>query len=274
MMIYDLHCHTNCSDGALSAAALINLAIERKVDVLSITDHDTLLAYKNITSFPHTQIQIVPGIEFSTQWQKIGLHILGLNVQPGRGAVEEGVVFQKKARHERAEKIAGRLQKMGLSDALNGAKKFAGHAEISRPHFARYMVEAGFSKNIEHAFKKHLGAGKPGDVKQLWASMHQVIDWIKQSGGVAIIAHPHKYKLTRTKLINLLDDFKSAGGDGIEVLSGAQDKDTTDMLGNLAVQKKLLASMGSDFHTPATQWCKPGMHTRLPRACTPVWDVF
>ena len=273
-MIYDLHNHSCCSDGQLSIAALIELAMEKKVDVLSITDHDTVLGYKNISNIPTPNIKIIPGVEFSTQWQKIGVHILGLNIQPQHGAIEEGVLFQQKARQERAEKIAEKLHKAGLANALAGAKKFAGDAEIARPHFARYMVEAGFSKSMEQAFKKHLGAGKPGDIKQLWANMDKVIAWIKDSGGVAVLAHPHKYNLTRTKLLNLLDDFKQAGGEGMEVLSGAQDKDTTNMLRDIALQKKLLASMGSDFHSPATPWCSPGMYAKLPQACTPVWSVF
>jgi len=272
-MIYDLHCHSNCSDGELPAEQLIALAIEKKVDVLSITDHDTLLAYEKL-AIQDSQIKILPGIELSTQWQKIGIHILGLNIQLQSGAIQEAVNAQSKARQERAEKIAERLEKAGLKDALDGAKKIAGHAEISRPHFAQHMVACGFSKNVEHAFKKHLGAGKPGDVKQLWASMEQVIAWIKQSGGVPVLAHPHKYKLTRSKLIKLLDDFKEAGGQGMEVLSGSQGKDITEILRDICVQKNLLASMGSDFHSTSTPWCKPGMHAHLPLACTPVWSVF
>jgi len=273
-MIYDLHCHSNCSDGTLPISALIALAAEKKVDVLSITDHDTLSAYENIDPAAALNVKIIPGIEFSTQWQKMGVHILGLNIQLQHSAAEEGVAFQKKARQERAEKIAEKLHKAGLVDALAGAKKFAGDAEIARPHFARYMVETGFSKSIEQAFKKHLGAGKPGDVKQLWAGMDQVIRWIKDSGGVAVLAHPHKYNLTRTKLIALLDDFIQAGGEGMEVLSGAQGNDVTAMLRDLSVQKNLLASLGSDFHSPTAEWCRLGMHPSLPKACTPVWSVF
>lgn len=273
-MIYDLHCHSHCSDGELSVNNLITLAIEKKVDVLSITDHDTLLAYEQSTVLQNPQIIIIPGIELSTQWQKIGVHILGLNVSLKSGAMEEAVNVQRHARQERAEKIAERLEKEGLKNALEGAKKCAGAAEISRPHFARYMVETGFSKNMEHAFKKHLGSGKPGDIKQLWAPMNQVINWINASGGVAVLAHPYKYKLTRSKLIKLLDDFKQAGGRGIEVLSGNQGKDITEMLRDMAVQKNLLASAGSDFHHTSTQWCKLGMHHSLPKACTPVWSIF
>jgi len=273
-VIYDLHCHSHCSDGELSVEKLVALAAEQKVDVLSITDHDTLLAYEQTEALQNAQITIIPGIELSTQWQKMGIHILGLNVSLKSGAIQEGVIVQRQARQQRAEKIAERLEKEGLKDALEGAKKCAGPAEISRPHFARYMVETGFSKSMEHAFKKHLGAGKPGDIKQLWASMEQVIDWINASGGVAVLAHPYKYKLTRSKLIKLLDDFKEKGGRGMEVLSGNQGKDITEMLRDLATQKNLLASCGSDFHNTSTQWCKLGMHPALPKVCTPVWSVF
>jgi len=273
-MIYDLHSHSNCSDGELSVDKLIALAIEKKVDVLSITDHDTLLGYQQEHNADLQKIKIIPGIELSTQWQKIGVHILGLNVSLQSGAIQEAVSVQRRARQERAEKIAERLEKDGLKNALDGAKKCAGPAEISRPHFARYMVEVGFSKNMEHAFKKHLGAGKPGDIKQLWASMERVITWINESGGVAVLAHPYKYKLTRSKLIKLLDEFKQAGGKGMEVLSGNQGKDITEMLRDLAVQKNLLASTGSDFHHTSTQWCNLGMHPALPKACTPVWSAF
>lgn len=273
-MIYDLHCHSFCSDGELSADNLIRLAIEQKVGALSITDHDTLLAYQQISDTSKEKIEIIPGIELSTQWQKIGVHVLGLNVSLKSGAIQEAVKVQGHARQERAEKIAERLEKAGLKDALIGAKKFAGPAEIARPHFAQYMVASGFSKNIEQAFKKHLGAGKPGDIKQWWASLEQVIEWINASGGIAVLAHPYKYKLTRSKLIKLLDDFKEKGGRGMEVLSGNQGKDITEMLRDLSVEKKLLASAGSDFHSTSTQWCKLGMHPALPKACIPVWSEF
>jgi len=278
-LIYDLHCHTSHSDGELPIHALIDLAIEKGVDVLSITDHDTVRAYqdpicRDIESQKPKNIKIVPGIEFSTQWQKIGVHILGLNIQAGSAAIEQGVNYQSLARKERAEKIAERLGRAGLKNALEGAKKIAGQAEIARPHFARYMVECGFSKSLEQAFKKHLGAGRPGDIKQLWAPMDQIIDWIKQAGGIPVMAHPHKYKLTRTKLLDLLDDFKQVGGEGIEVLSGSQGKDITEMLRDISVQKNLLASIGSDFHSLSTPWCKLGMHTSLPQTCKPVWSAF
>ena len=271
-MIYDLHSHTTCSDGTLRPVDLAARAIENGVNALAITDHDTIAAYDQLT-VPEN-LTLIPGIEFSTQWHGIGVHIVGLNLKLASDAIKTGVDFQLTARRTRAEKIAERLEKAGLANALAGAKQHAGEAEISRPHFASYMVETGFSKNVEHAFKKYLGSGKPGDIKQLWAEPAQVITWIRDSGGVAVLAHPHKYRMTRTKLLALVDDFIAAGGQGIEVLSGSQGKDITEMLRDISLQKNLLASVGSDYHGASTPWCKPGMHTRLPSACTPVWSVF
>jgi len=273
-MIYDLHSHTTCSDGTLSPADLIARAAENGVKAFSITDHDTVAAYQDLARQAAPTLTVIPGIEFSTQWNGVGIHVVGLNIKLESDAINTGVNYQRTARRTRAEKIAERLEKAGLKDALAGATRVAGVAEISRPHFARYMVESGFSKSHEHAFKKFLGAGKPGDIKQLWAEPKQAIAWIRDSGGVAVLAHPHKYRMTRTKLLALIDDFVALGLQGMEVLSGSQGKDITGMLRDIAVQRKLLASVGSDYHGAATPWCKPGMHTRLPSACTPVWSVF
>lgn len=271
-MLYDLHTHTLCSDGELSAQELIDSAVARGVTALSITDHDTVLAYTG--GLDTKSLALIPGIEFSAVWQKMGVHILGLNIATSGDAITEGIKRQSQARRLRAEKIAERLGKAGLPDALAGAQRFAGSAEISRPHFARHMVESGFSKSIEQAFKKHLGAGKPGDIKTGWPSMTDAITWIRAGGGIAVLAHPHKYRLTRSKLVLLLDEFIAAGGQGMEVLSGPQDKNQTAQLRDLSIQKGLLASMGSDFHSPKTPWCYPGMHAGIPGGCRPVWDAF
>lgn len=273
-MIYDLHTHTLCSDGELSAQQLLDHAQARGVTALSITDHDTVLAYSQLEQAASKNMLLIPGIEFSATWQKMSVHIVGLNISPGHTAIQEGVLRQQQARRLRAEKIAERLERAGLANALAGAQQLAGAAEVARPHFARYMVQSGFSKSVEQAFRKHLGAGKAGDIKTWWPGMAEAIHWIRESGGVAVLAHPHKYRLTRSKLISLLDDFLLAGGQGMEVLSGPQDKNQTAQLRDLSVQKGLLASMGSDFHSPKTGWCYPGMHTQMPAACRPVWSAF
>jgi hypothetical protein len=216
---------------------------------------------------------LVSGIEFSSKWNGIGVHVVGLNIDPDSDAIQTGVRQQQQARRERAEKIAEKLEKAGLENVYQGAKILAGDREIYRPDFASYMVQSGFCKNTEQAFKKYLGAGKAGDIKQGWADIQTVIDWIHEAGGIAVLAHPHKYKLTRTKLLQLVTDFQMAGGFAMEVLSGAENKNISDMLSRICQQKNLLASMGSDFHQH-NGWQRLGMHDRLPLACKPVWDHF
>ena len=269
-MNVDLHCHTNISDGALTPEALIDLAIERAIDMLSITDHDTLAAYQAIEKTP-TSLRIIPGIEFSSQWRKQGIHVVGLNVDPLSDSIIFGVAQQKKARQDRAIKIAERLNNLGFEDCLRGVTLLA-DGQIGRPHFAQHLVNIGAVSNIKQAFKKYLGAGKVGDIKEQWAELATVVQWICESGGIAVLAHPSKYKMSHTKLKELLEDFCSAGGEGMEVISGLQVPSVTKDLATLCNQYGLLASCGSDFHAPGMKWAALGFVSSLPDTCKPIWD--
>lgn len=271
-MIYDLHSHTNCSDGTLSPAELMALAARAGVDVLAVTDHDSTAAWQQLELCKAQSIQVIPAVEFSSQWRKIGVHILGLNVAINSEALKTGVAFQQQARRQRAERIAEKLHQAGLADTLAGAAAIAGNDNLGRPHFAQYLVNIGAVGNFRQAFKKYLGAGKPGDVKQCWAEIPQIVSWIRDSGGTAVLAHPIKYDLTRTKLIALIDDFIAAGGQGMEVVSGKQMPNTTRDLAVICQQKQLLASCGSDFHQPGQPWAELGCFPPLPEQCQPVWQ--
>lgn len=272
-MIFDLHSHTTFSDGALTPAALMLRAIENHVDVLAITDHDTLDAYQEV-SVGQSSIKLVAGIEFSTRWENTGIHILGLNIDPGSDAIKAGVQFQSGARLERARLIGEKLKKHGIEDAFEGARKLSIGGYIGRPYFAQYIVDIGRVSSVQAAFKKYLGAGKSGDVKQHWADLQQIIQWIRDADGIAVLAHPLKYKLTRTKLKRFLDCFIQAGGQGMEVISGRQLTQRTASLAQLCEQKNLLASCGSDFHRPSKHWAELGAFAALPANVTPVWDRF
>ncbi len=270
-MNIDFHCHTTASDGSLSPAALLELAEQREIDMLSITDHDTLNAYHQIAETDNA-IQIIPGIELSSQWKRRGVHIVGLNVGLSSPSILEAVEQQSNARRERAELIAEKLERLGFDGCLAGASSHASGAhQIGRPHFARYLVEIGAVSNIQQAFKRYLGAGKAGDIKDQWASPEKVISWIRDAGGVAVLAHPTKYKLTRTKLIELLVDFKAAGGEAMEVISGAQLPSVTRDMARLCQDTGLDASCGSDFHAPNQEWAALGKVAPLPQNCTPIW---
>jgi predicted metal-dependent phosphoesterase TrpH len=272
-MVIDLHSHSRRSDGSLEPHELIARALEKGVELLSITDHDTLDAYRGL-SLEQGRLRLVAGIEFSTQWESTGIHVLGLDIDPSSDAVRAGVRYQTAARRERAARIGEILQKMGVPDAFAGAEALSQGGYIGRPHFARYLVDIGRARSMEEAFRKFVGDGKAGDVRQHWADLPQVAQWIREAGGVAVLAHPLKYKMTRTRLKRLLADFIRAGGQGMEVVSGQQQPQMTASMGQLCEQMKLLASCGSDFHQPDTHWAELGRFPALPRNVTPVWERF
>lgn len=274
-MIFDLHCHTHFSDGLLSPEAVIARAKERGVSVLAITDHDTIagvgIAQKAALE---SGITLISGIEFSSQWGKGGVHIVGLGVDVSSPALIAAVEFQEQARNARAIAIADRLSRAGFPGALAGAQEIAGNATLGRPHFAQYLVSIDAVKNINAAFKKYLGAGKPADVKYQWPLMDQVIEWIHMAGGVAVLAHPAKYELTRTKMCALISSFAAAGGDALEVISGLQPAALTEDLLRIASSHSLHASCGSDFHIPDQPWQELGSFGRLPAHAKPVWELL
>lgn len=272
-MRIDLHTHTSVSDGKLSPADLIGRASAKGIQLLSITDHDTVDAYRQI-DLKAAAPRLIPGIEFSTYWNKTGIHIVGLNIDLNSSALHEGIRLQHEARGIRARAIAHKLEKHGIENALDAARAIAGNDNIGRPHFARHLVDLGVAKNIEDAFKKFLGAGKAGDIRKYWAPLPQIIDWIRTAGGVAVLAHPLKYKLSRSRLIALIDDFAEAGGQGMEVISGKQPAPAIRQLARICNQKELLASCGSDFHQPDQSWAELGEFQPLPKDCKPVWDAF
>ena len=271
-MHIDLHTHTNFSDGKLSPDDLVQRAIANGVEILSITDHDTVNAYKHLGKTVNS-ITIIPGIEFSTFWNKIGIHIVGLKVDLDSDALKEAIAHQHQARRARSEAISERLEKLGVKDALAGTRQIAGNDNVGRPHFAQYLVNTGAAKSINHAFDKFLDS-KSADIKKFWATMPQIVAWIRDAGGLAVVAHPLKYKLTRTKLTEMLDDFIEAGGHGMEVISGKQLAHETSDLAKIGTRKNLLASCGSDFHQPDLHWSDLGKYPPLPKDCKPVWECF
>jgi predicted metal-dependent phosphoesterase TrpH len=274
-LIFDLHCHSNQSDGILSPDALLSRAKQRGVDVLALTDHDTIAGLASAQQAAREQgVQLINGIEFSSQWGKNGVHIVGLGVDTSSSVLLGAIESQQTARSQRALAIAERLYKAGFSGALEGAQRIAGEALLGRPHFAQYLVDIGAVKNMNSAFKKYLGAGKPADVKYQWPDMQQVIEWIHGAAGVAVLAHPCKYDLTRTKMCALIGDFAAAGGDALEIISGQQASGVADDLARIAQANGLYASCGSDFHMPDQPWHELGNFGTLPAQCRPVWQLL
>ncbi|MEX2525025.1 MAG: PHP domain-containing protein [Gammaproteobacteria bacterium] len=270
-MHIDLHTHTTASDGMLEPMQLVQKARECGVRVLSITDHDTMAAYEDLVD-RDTGLRLIPGIEWSTRWQKLEIHIVGLNVRPENADLRDGIRQQQHSRMDRADRIAAKLEKLGVDTPLAGAERLAQNRHIGRPHFARHMVDCGFVRNESQAFDKYLSAGKAAYCRTEWAPMEQVIEWTHSAGGLAVLAHPAAYKLTRSKLTSLIAGFKAAGGDAMEVVSGRQTRDMTSTLANLCRKQGLLASCGSDYHRSAPGFAEPGGFETLPSACRPVWE--
>jgi predicted metal-dependent phosphoesterase TrpH len=275
MTCYDLHCHSTSSDGALSPTDLIARAIEQGVDVLALTDHDgtegiaeAMLAAKG------TDLTLLAGVEISVTWGGTTIHIVGLNIDVNNPALQTGLNTMREQRVERAKEIAKRLEKAGISGALDGAMKYASDVMVGRVHFAQFLVEHGHAKDINDVFKRYLVRNKPGYVPGQWTSLSDAVSWITQAGGQAVIAHPARYKITATKLRRLITDFKDAGGIGFEVVSGRQHPEEVKHLAKLAEQFGLLASCGSDFHTPDNNWVELGRLTAMPQSCTPIWTAF
>lgn len=274
-MIYDLHTHSNVSDGILSPEALVLRAKSRGVTHLALTDHDTTDGLQRAGIIADQEgICLISGIEFSTQWQGVGIHVVGLNIDPQAPQLREAVEQQTRTRDERALEIGRRLAREGVADAVAGAQQFSQGTSLGRPHFARFLVENGYVPNMNAAFKRYLGAGKAGDVKHSWPSIEQVVADIRSAGGVAVLAHPNRYKLTRTKLRRLVSCFEQAGGQAMEVVSGLQAANDTATMQSIAEQYELHASCGSDFHVPDQPWQELGAHSVLPQACKPVWQLW
>ena len=271
---FDLHCHSNLSDGILSPHDLLSRAKARGVQVLALTDHDTIAGLAAAQqAADELGVTLINGIELSCQRGRSGVHILGLGIDVQSPALQAAVAQQQQARTDRAAAIAERLSKAGISGSLAGAQAIAGEALVGRPHFAQYLVNVGAVKSFNAAFKKYLGTGKPADVKYQWPEMHTAIEWIHQAGGVAVLAHPCKYDLTRSRMCVLINDFAAAGGDAIEVISGQQAASVTEDLARIARANNLSASCGSDFHAPDQPWQELGNFGRLPDICQPVWQL-
>jgi len=268
----DLHCHSRASDGELSPGDVVSRASSNGVEMLALTDHDTIQgqneAFAVAADLP---IRMVSGIELSCLWNGYTIHVLGLNFSLDSPVMWAAQERQGVVREARSIEIAERLVKKGLPDVLSLASDKAGGGVLGRPHFAEALVELGAVKNHAEAFKKYLGAGKVGDVKSGWPSLAEVVDWIVSAGGDAVIAHPRKYSMSLTKLRALIDEFGEHGGVGLEVVVSGQKQGEVGLLSDLCHKYKLKASVGSDFHSTKFPWADLGRVPSLPKTVTPVW---
>ncbi|MDO6706556.1 PHP domain-containing protein [Photobacterium sp. 1_MG-2023] len=273
-MLFDLHSHTTASDGRLSPEDLVCRAAEFRVDVLAITDHDTvagLAIAQQAIDAQNLALTLVKGIEISTVWNNFDIHIVGLNIDPAHPALQSLISEQAERRQNRAVLMGERLAKNQIIGAYEGAKALAGEATLTRAHFAKWLVENGHAKTMQAVFKKYLTRGNPGYVPPNWCSIAEAVAAIHQAGGQAVLAHPGRYDMTAKWLKRLLADFVAAGGDAMEVAQPQQAQQERRNLADYAEQFGLLSSQGSDFHYPSP-WTELGRNLWLPKASVPVWQ--
>ncbi|MBL7480154.1 PHP domain-containing protein [Legionella bononiensis] len=270
----DLHCHSYFSDGALSPEELVQKAQNHQIKCLSLTDHDTVAGYVALNQAAlHTGIKIVNGIEFSTRWKKYDIHILGYQINH-TNELNHLITHQNNSRVARAEQIGASLQLVGVDNAYEKACQLAGHKRVGRPHFAQILINEGKTRDMKSAFKQFLGRGKTAYIPTPWISIQEAVKGITDSGGQAVIAHPLKYGLTRSKLHELINEFKDAGGEGMEVVSGEMNVTQIKEMAATCLRFNLLASSGSDFHSDALSRINLGRQQQLPVNCTPIWQEW
>ena len=276
MKNFDLHCHSTVSDGLLSPAAVVQRAAANGVDVLALTDHDEIGGLEAAAAAAaETGIRLISGVEISIEWQGTPIHVVGLGFDTKSAAIADGLAGIRSGRTERARRMAADLDRVGIFGTFEGARRHAGNPTlISRSHFARYMVEQGVCPAMHKVFESYLVPGKPGYVDHRWVSLEDAVAWITDAGGIAVVAHPARYRISLPLLRHFLAAFRDCGGRAIEVGSGSHTPEQVEQLARLAREFGFLASCGSDFHGPDESHVDLGGLAPLPAGLDPVWSAL
>jgi predicted metal-dependent phosphoesterase TrpH len=281
-VIVDLHFHSQASDGLLPPDEVARRAVARGVGMLALTDHDETsglaaarAAVESVAESVAEAARFIDGVEISTEWGGVQVHVVGLDFDTRDAALNAGLASIRAGRVERAQRMSAELESHGISGGFAGAMRYARNPNlIGRSHFARYLVEIGLRPDLRGVFDSFLVPGKPGYVDHRWATLAEAVGWILGAGGVAVLAHPGRYRFSRQELRNLLDEFKGLGGQAIEVVSGSHSPEHFIEFSRLAREYGFLASCGSDFHGPEESYVDIGGNAPLPGDVTPVWTAF
>ena len=272
----DLHCHSTVSDGTLTPEALAARAKANGVELWSLTDHDEVGGQQRAAAAAKALgMSYITGVEISVTFANVTVHIVGLGFDASNAALIEGLERTRNGRGERAQEMSADLERVGIKGAYEGALKYVGNPElISRTHFARYLVEAGVCKETSEVFRKYLTEGKPGFVPHRWAKLGDAVRWIREAGGMAVIAHPARYDHSATQEYALFSEFKAHGGQAVEVVTGSHSPSEYVKYADMAIEFGLAASRGSDFHSPEESHCDLGSLPFLEGRLTPVWELL
>jgi len=272
----DLHCHSNVSDGTLEPEVLAARAKANGVQLWALTDHDETGGQQRARAAALAAgLPYLTGTEISVTFAGVTVHIVGLGFDAGDEALRRGLAATRGGREQRAREMAGELAKVGIHGAYEGALKYVGNPDlISRTHFARHLVEAGVCNDTPEVFRRFLVEGKPGFVPHRWASLGDAVRWITAAGGIAVVAHPARYRFTATEEYALFSEFKAHGGRGVEVVTGSHTAAEATRYADVAREFDLLASRGSDFHSPDESRIDLGGLPPLPSGLKPVWEAL
>ena len=272
----DLHCHSVVSDGTLTPEDLAARAKANGVELWALTDHDEIGGQHRAAAAARAQgMAYLTGTEISVTFADITVHIVGLGFDPDHAALVQGLKRTRGGREERAREMADGLAQVGIKGAFEGALRYVGNPDlISRSHFARHLVDSGVCRDISEVFRKYLTEGKPGYVPHRWAGLGDAVRWITGAGGVAVIAHPARYKFTPTEEYALFTEFKTHGGQAVEVVTGAHSTAEYAKYAGFCAEFGLAASRGSDFHSPDESHTDLGKLPDLPGSVTPVWTLL
>lgn len=270
----DLHCHSVVSDGTLTPDELAARAYANGVQLWALTDHDEVGGqHRAAAAAKALGMKYITGTEISVTFIEQTVHIVGLGFDPDDAGLIQGLEQTRGGREKRAMEMADGLAKVGIKGAFEGALKFVGNPKlISRTHFARFLVESGVCRETNEVFKKYLTEGKPGFVPHRWASLKDAVTWITRAGGMAVIAHPARYKFTPNEEFALFTEFRAHGGRGVEVVTGSHSPSEYLTYAETAREFGLAASRGSDFHSPDESHTELGTLPFLPDNLTPVWE--
>jgi predicted metal-dependent phosphoesterase TrpH len=269
----DLHSHSTCSDGALTPIELVQRAQQMQVDVLALTDHDTVSGINIAREYlenSNIKLNLIAGVELSTSWHGFDIHIVGLQVDKDCDIFLQRLESQLAERDRRAARICEKLAKCGHPGIYELALEIADGAQISRNHIARALVQKSICTHAQQAFSKYLGKGKKAHVTPKWISIQDAIEWIHDAGGQAVLAHPGHYDMTTKWLRRLVAEFAESGGDAMEITHPNMAADKKKLLQEIMSDNALLASAGSDFHFPS-RFTELGRRLDLPQTVTPVW---
>jgi hypothetical protein len=274
-MKVDLHNHSYYSDGVFSPSEVVRFADEAGCDLFALTDHDTTDGLDEARqTADKLSVDLVSGVEISAFWRNMTIHIIGLDIDINNDILQAGLVHNQQLRKERSEKIALGLWRAGIKDALEKTQALSKTDMLTRTHFAQMLIQEGQCKDMKSVFRRYLTGKKPGGVRVEWKNIDEVVGWIHAAGGKAVLAHPFRYRMTQTKIKNMLIDFKEVLGDGLEVVTATSTDEEITLSDQWAKKFKLLSSCGSDYHGWPNQRIQIGSLRDLPNLDNAIWRYF